>query len=155
MAHLSPFPEAQCLEEGAIDKSLYQLLWGNFTGSRQHNNCSERSWWDCLGVGIVQIGQEEKYIPEGPQVREKGGPEVSKRGRQEEVMGAWKSLQSWRKWLSDTSNQDQSVAHCAVGGQLGIKEEVTRGERSISGYKNQEAGLGQVPSPRRSLSQKG
>lgn len=94
-----------------------------------------------------------EVYPRRPPGREKRGPEISKLGRQEEVMGAWISLQSWRKWLSE--NQDQSVAHCAAGGQLGIKEEVTRGERSTSGYKSQEAGLGQVPSPRRSLTQKG
>lgn len=35
-------------------------------------------------------------------------------------------------------NWDQSVAHCAIGGQLGMKEDVTGGERLTFGCKNEE-----------------
>lgn len=49
------------MEEGAsmgssiIEKST-QLLQ-NFIGNEQNKkNVAQRSWWDCLGVRIVQVG---------------------------------------------------------------------------------------------------
>lgn len=57
----------------SILKSVPAMGKYYWKSAKQEKDCSERSWWDCLGVGIVQVGQEEKYTAEGPQVGRKRG----------------------------------------------------------------------------------
>lgn len=41
--------------------------------AKQEKDYSERWWWECLGVGVSQVGLGEKSISEGPQVGRRRG----------------------------------------------------------------------------------
>lgn len=90
-----------------------------------------------MGVGIVQVEREEKCTPEDPQVGRKRdwGTRGFKIGWTE---GTFPGYQTFNLRGNGCENQDQSVAHCAIGGQLRMKEDVTRGERSTFWCKSQE-----------------
>ena len=89
--------------------------------AKQEKNCSETSGWECLGVGIVQVGQEEKHTSEGPQERKTVGLgtrdfKTGQPGGSGREPGT-SDLPLKKRWLSD--NQDHRAALHTAGGQLG------------------------------------
>lgn len=112
-AHLSPLPVAQCLarmhnfsqvggKNGIRCKCGLNYRRKVYTAAAEvillEISKTRKTWWGCLGVGIVQAGLGETYTPEGPQVGRRRGLGTKD----------FETRQNRRKWLEPGVSDLQS-----------------------------------------------